>query len=544
MLSQVVQSMLDLAGVVAGDRVLLLGNDEPGAAVRSALDAALAERGAGAEWIAAPAFDPRREDAPASLVAAFRDADVVVGFADHESLIHAPSFARRVREQGMRLVVATLRGDDWTSPFAGFPVATLFARARAAAERLRLGGAARLSAANGTELRFVVRPESILGMPGGSRPRPMERGRGDFALFPPGAIGVVPEAASGLIALDGLVGFRGPLATPIRLEIEAGSVRRVTGGREADWLRREIERHANGGHLAKLIAGIHPLGPLVQGMAELTRGKGRLSRAEGVALVGLGDSRAIGGGVASEWHWDGVISAPIEWEVGGRVLFRGGALQAGPEVVRSAAGLPATPHQPRLVARAGALGAFLVDARGAMPYVHRNPDSDELWIPLGGASLGATVGEQTIVLDAGSAALVPRGAPHRISGGERPTPLLVVERLGAAGSAAPPVEAARILALDPGGLTDPWHRPARSLLTTDCMAVETYARPEGMLRAEGRLLDPELWVVLRGGLALAWEGAYPAAEAGAGDLLALPAGGTARVVSVQPDTLALRVLEA
>jgi hypothetical protein len=71
--------------------------------------------------------------------------------------------------------------------------------------------------------------------------------------------------------------------------------------------------------------------------------------------------------------------------------------------------------------------------------------------------------------------------------------------------------------------------------------VEGYARPEGMLRPGARLSEPELWVCLRGGLAVGWEGREDAASAGPGGVLSVPAGGEARVVSTRPDTVALRV---
>ena len=138
----------------------------------------------------------------------------------------------------------------------------------------------------------------------------LRRGAGGFALFPPGALGTSPERAEGTLVLDALVGFRGRLARPIRLEVAEGFVRAVSGGPEADWLRERIAAHENGGFVAKLLTGIHPAAPVDAGLHELERRKSRLSRAEGVTLVGLGDARSVGGSVASTWHWDGVILPP------------------------------------------------------------------------------------------------------------------------------------------------------------------------------------------------------------------------------------------
>jgi hypothetical protein len=71
--------------------------------------------------------------------------------------------------------------------------------------------------------------------------------------------------------------------------------------------------------------------------------------------------------------------------------------------------------------------------------------------------------------------------------------------------------------------------------------VELHARPEGMLRPDEPLSAPELWLPLAGGLAVEWDDAPPTREVGRGEILSLPAGGRARVLSLRADTLALRI---
>jgi hypothetical protein len=89
--------------------------------------------------------------------------------------------------------------------------------------------------------------------------------------------------------------------------------------------------------------------------------------------------------------------------------------------------------------------------------------------------------------------------------------------------------------------TPHWTRPPTVLARAGSFVVEGYARPEGMLRPGARLPAPELWVCLRGGLAVGWEGQEEAAAAGPGAVLSVPAGGEARVLSTRPDTVALRI---
>jgi mannose-6-phosphate isomerase-like protein (cupin superfamily) len=540
---------MDLAGVVAGERVLLVSAREPAVdpAVLDGLEEALRARGAAVERFESAPFDPRREDAPPALADALARADVVFDLADHESLVHTPAGRREVRGRGLRLIAVALHTvEEWRSVFARFPLERLFARAQRAALRVGAGGRARLRSPNGTDLSFDIVPGRVMGMPGGPEPAPLGPGRGGFSLFPPGAIGTSPGFSEGTIVLDGLLGFAGALPEPITLRVADSRVVAVEGaGREAAWLRREMARHDNGGHVAKIVVGIHPAARIDRGLAELDRRKARLSRAEGVVLVGLGDARSVGGEVASTWHWDGVILPPLDLDVDGRPLVRHGVLQVGIEVAAWTDVRADEPHHPRLVARAGELAVVVVDARGPMSHLHRNLECDELWVPLEGAPLSMNVeGADAGTLAVGQAALVPRGAVHRVDGGDEHAPMLVIERLGPSAPAPPVDERGGLRRLDMAPLfaapTPHWSRPARPLLVGSSFAVEGYARAEGMLRPEETLAAPEVWIPLRGALHVEVKGAAPE-EVRLGQVVSLPAGVPLTVISVRPDTVALRV---
>jgi 2,5-dihydroxypyridine 5,6-dioxygenase len=545
-MKRAVQSLLDCAGVVAGDAVLVLlpaagGSEVLGAAVEAAVRA----RGAAPRLALSPDFHSRLADVPESLAVLLASADVLLDLAGHESLVHTATARRAVREGTLRLVSVSLDSiEDWSSTFAGFPLEPVFTRAVAAADRLRPGGPARLWTADGTDLRFEVEPGSVIGMPGGAQPAALVRGRGGFSLFPPGAIGTCPRSARGTLVLDGLLGFAGRLAEPIELRVEDGFVTRVSGGPEAGWLRERIAAHENGGHVAKLLAGLHPAAPVEEGLAELDRRKGRLSRAEGIVLVGLGDALSVGGSVASSWHWDGVLLGPVWWSIDARPLFVAGMLQDAPRAATAAVDERTPPHAPLPLLRAGELTAFVVNVRGPMPHVHRNAESDELWIALDGPALQADLDGRRVSLDADAALLVPRGVPHRVHGQETSATLLVIERLP--GRTRPlPERAAAPQLLDLTALgerpTPHWTRPPHVVVRTDSFVVEGFARPEGMLRPASRLKVPELWLCLRGALGVTVDGHAGAAAVGPGGLLSLPAGCELCVLSTSADTVALRV---
>lgn len=548
-LDPTLEALLAYAGVVRDDRVVVVHDPrvpvEP--ALLDALVAAVRTRGARVGVVESPPFAPRTEDVPASLAAALADADVAFDLADHESFVHTTTGRRRVREGTLRFVGATLHAlTDLTAPFARFPLERLFARARAAATRLAPGGPARLTTPQGTDLAFDVRPGSVLGMPGGANPEPMRRGRGDFGLFPAGAIGTSPVGARGVVVVDGLVGVRGALAEPLRLEVEDGHVRRVSGGPEARWLAARLASHPDAGFLGKLIVGLHPHAPLEEGLAELDRRKARLSRREGVVLLGLGDARGVGGTVAAPWHGDAVVLGPVDLTVGDRPLFRAGTLQALPETA-SLTPPPVGPHRPRLVAAAGELAVFAVDARGPMPHAHRNPESDEVWLVLDGGAVRAEVEGHALPLFPRVLALVPRGTSHVAHGGPSGATLLVVERLPSVARSRPadvttPAETPRTVDLAPwfAAYTPPWSRGARTVLTAEGFVVEVHARPEGMLRPDATTTAPEVWLVLRGAIGLEEGEAAPSVHAAAGHALSVPAGLACRVVSTARDTVALR----
>jgi mannose-6-phosphate isomerase-like protein (cupin superfamily) len=539
------------AGVEAGDRVLLMlpEADRVDARVVGALQAGIAARSAASVLVRVPPFNARIEAVPEPVATELLRADVALDLADHESLVHTEVGRRAVREGKLRLVGVSLWSlEELGSSFASYPLARLFARARIAAAHLDKGGRSRLSSPNGTDLTFDVVPGRVRGMPGGRAPAPLRKGEGGFGLFPPGAIGTSPETAEGTIVLDGLVGFRGVLAQPITLRVAGGFVREIAGGAEADWLRERFAAHDNGGFVAKILAGIHPAAPIEAGLRELDQRKARLSRGEGVTLFGFGDSRAVGGTVASSWHWDGVVMPPIDWSIEGRSVFAAGILQGPPEVIGVDEGRDLAPHSPRPIARAGELCALRVDCRGPMPHMHRNLESDEVWIPLAGGPFEVTLeGHDALPpLHVGHAALIPRGVAHRVSGSEHASPMLVIERLPPA-PLPMPADPGRYVtqALDAlaDTMTSHWSRPARPLWATRSLRVEVYCRPEGMLRSYEALPAAELWIPLRGAITVDADGVL-SEEATPGHVLSLPRGALTRVLSVRPDTLALRVVPA
>ncbi|HVG95170.1 MAG TPA: hypothetical protein VND21_12035 [Planctomycetota bacterium] len=549
-MTSALDALLDgYAGVVAGDRVVVVagGRDPVEPALVAALAEAASRRGATVERLDVPPFDPRTSDAPVELAAALDRADVLLDLAGLESLVHTEAGRRAVRERGLRMVSVSLRTlDEADTPFARFPLDRLFHRARSAAARIAPGGLGRLTAENGTDLRFRVRPGSVLGMPGGAQPAPLARGRGGFGLFPAGAVGTSPEGAEGVLVLDGLVGFRGALPEPIRCEVRDGRVRSAQGGAAGAWLSERIAAHDEGGFVAKLLVGLNPRAPVAAGLRELDRRKARLSRAEGVVLVGLGDARAIGGEVASTWHWDGVVLPPLDVTIDGRPLVAAGAFCAGLEAVPLDDGATLLPHEPRLIARAGDLAFLRVNPRGRMEHAHRNPESDEVWVPLDDATLWARLEAPhgDLEIRPGQVGYVPRGIAHRAEGPERDAAMLVIERLAPPQAlAAAPTTQPAVLDL-PGASGKPtpaWTRSGRPLLSSPSFVVEAHARPEGMLEPFVRLESPEAWVVLRGAIAVEVDRGAPQGPFAAGQVVTLPAACEVRVLSVRPDTRALRV---
>ncbi len=144
---------------------------------------------------------------------------------------------------------------------------------------------------------------------------------GAFGNLPAGEVYIAPVegTAGGVLVIDGSIAGIGLVDAPVRVEIEDGMAKSITGGRAA----------------ARLDSMISAVGPDARNVAELgigTNGKARLTgniledeKVLGTVHVALGANATFGGKVQVASHLDGVILDPT-LVVDDNEIVRGGSL--------------------------------------------------------------------------------------------------------------------------------------------------------------------------------------------------------------------------
>jgi leucyl aminopeptidase (aminopeptidase T) len=184
-----------------------------------------------------------------------------------------------------------------------------------AAEFLTRGATARLTTPTGTHLIM-----SLVGMRSLSDTGLFHK-RGDFGNLPSGEAFIAPveNSAHGTIVIDGSVAGIGILSHPIRLTVRNGYATKISGGKEAETLRKLIR----------------PFGRLARNLAELgigTNYKAKLTgniledeKVAGTVHIALGDNASMGGTVSVPSHLDGLLLNPT-LEIDDQVIMKDGKM--------------------------------------------------------------------------------------------------------------------------------------------------------------------------------------------------------------------------
>jgi leucyl aminopeptidase (aminopeptidase T) len=127
---------------------------------------------------------------------------------------------------------------------------------------------------------------------------------GSLSALPAGVVAAVPDSGSGSIVIDGSVADLGLVKKPIELNIRNGLVKEIEGGREAEWLKTQLERGGDKGFtLAEVGIGTNPKAIYTGNLIED-------ERILGSSHFGFGGNIHIGGRVRSLVHIDTTIRKP------------------------------------------------------------------------------------------------------------------------------------------------------------------------------------------------------------------------------------------
>jgi leucyl aminopeptidase (aminopeptidase T) len=272
---------------------------------------------AGADGVLALMADRATDgtEPPDAVAAAMAAADVVLA-PTVKSLSH--TMARKAAtDAGVR--IATLPGatEEMLARLMSADMEGLRRKGGAIAERLSAGSEARITDANGSDLRLGLGDRK--GIPdAGDLTAP-----GAFGNLPcgEGFIAPVEGTAEGKLVVDGTIAAIGRVTDPIELTVEAGHLVAASGAQGEQLLEMLRAHGEHGTNVAELGIGTNE-------RAQLTGNLLEDEKILGTAHVAFGASAGIGGTVSVPIHIDCVVLEP-EVAVDGEPLARGGELLVG-----------------------------------------------------------------------------------------------------------------------------------------------------------------------------------------------------------------------
>ena len=277
------------------------------------LAAAAVERGA---EVVMSVMKPRKragEEPPKMIAAAMKEADIVLIPVSY-SVTHTYA-VREAAENGARLLVMTDFTEDMLihggieGNFKEIkPVCKAVADAFANGDKVHLTTPAGtdlwmdISGRRGNALYCVVEP-------------------GEFSTIPTVEANVSPieGSANGVIVADASIPYLGigVLDEPVVVEVKDGFITKITGGRQAEVLKKDLASHndPNSYNIAELGVGLNPACIMCGIMLE---DEGVI----GTAHIGIGTNITLGGNTKASCHYDLLMWMP-RIEVDGKVIVDG-----------------------------------------------------------------------------------------------------------------------------------------------------------------------------------------------------------------------------
>jgi leucyl aminopeptidase (aminopeptidase T) len=249
---------------------------------------------------------------PQSVAAAMLEADVLL-VPTVQSLSHTAA-RRAATDAGAR--AATLPGvtEEMLARVMGADMDELRRRGHLLADLLTAGGEARITSADGSDLRLNI--EGRTGIPdAGELGEP-----GAFGNLPCGEGFISPhhDSGGGKLVVDGVIASIGIPDEPVELTVEDGQLVGATGEMGEELMRQLTAAGADGTRVAELGIGTNEKAILT---GELLEDEKLL----GTVHVAFGASAGIGGEIQVPVHLDCVVMKPT-LTIDGREVVRDGEL--------------------------------------------------------------------------------------------------------------------------------------------------------------------------------------------------------------------------
>jgi len=292
--------------VVANPATIGLGERLRGEAGRAGADAVLALIGERVTHGTEP---------PASVAAAMSAADVVI-CPTNQSLSHTEA-RRNATERGVRIATMPTATEELVARVMSADVDGLRRRGTAIADLLTAGSEARITDANGSDLRLGLGDREAIADAGDLS------ARGAFGNLPcgEGFISPIEGTTEGKLVVDCTIAGLGRVSEPVELTVEAGHLVAATGADGTRLMELLTAHGEDGTNVAELGIGTNecaiPTGNILEDEKIL-----------GTCHVAFGASASIGGTVQVPVHLDCVVLKP-DVSVDGTPVVRAGELLVG-----------------------------------------------------------------------------------------------------------------------------------------------------------------------------------------------------------------------
>jgi leucyl aminopeptidase (aminopeptidase T) len=249
---------------------------------------------------------------PATVAAAMLVADIIVA-PTIQSISHTEARLAATKA-GVR--VASMPGvtGEMLARVMGADLSLLRKRGAAVGRALGAGAEARITCANGSDLRLGLEDRTAIVDAGSLNTR------GAFGNIPCGEAFIAPfeGTGEGTLVVDGSIAGVGRLSDPVELTISGGHLTEAAGEDGARLLELLTEHGPDGTNVAELGIGTNESAILTGNILED-------EKILGTAHVAFGASAAIGGTVQVPVHLDCVILEPTV-EIDGATIVRAGEL--------------------------------------------------------------------------------------------------------------------------------------------------------------------------------------------------------------------------
>ena len=300
LLSASVIAIRDCMGAVPSERILIV-TDEPLRTLGYALRSAALQLG---HDVLLTEITPRKsngEEPPAEVAELMKKFDVVL-CPTSKSLTHTDS-RRAASALGVR--VATLPGvtEEIMVRCMNADYHAIARRTHALCAMLEKTASVRVTSPAGTDITMPIAGRTAHASSG------LFHEKGQSGNLPTGETYLAPveHRSNGIVVVDGSMAQVGIVTTPIRIVVKDGYAVEITGGEEAEALKKLLAPHGKDAYtVAEFGIGTNDKAIITGKIIEDEKVMGTIH-------IAFGDNKSMGGSVRVASHLDGLVRKPSVW---------------------------------------------------------------------------------------------------------------------------------------------------------------------------------------------------------------------------------------